>query len=183
MEKHWLDASVIKKLKNGDKAAQERFYDQFAPKLLALCSRYLADPKEAEDAMIQSLLKALQRISTFKAEGSLEAWVKRIAINECLTLLKKNVLFNVVSLNDIAEDDEDFICEDVDAEYLLRYIADLPSGYRAVFNLYAVEGYAHSEIAEMLGISVSTSKSQLCRARTLLQKKLKNYNQKNISNE
>ena len=178
-----MDPDYIKKLEKGERSAQEYFYDLFAPKILALCSRYLSNREEAEDAMIQSLLKALQRISTFKAEGSLEAWVKRIAINECLTLIKKNVLFNVVSLSDIAEEDEDYICEDVDAEYLLRYIADLPSGYRAVFNLYAVEGYAHSEIAEMLGISVNTSKSQLCRARTLLQKKLKIYNQKNISNE
>lgn len=176
------DTEYLKKLAEEDKAVQEQFYIHFAPKILSLCIRYLTDRKEAEDAMIQSLLKALQKIKTYKGEGSFEAWVKRIAVNECLNILKKQVSFNVVSLRELSDEDYS-INEDIDIDYLLKIIGELPAGYRAVFNLYAIEGYSHSEVADMLGISVSTSKSQLSRARSLLKKKLMFQNKKSIYNE
>lgn len=177
------DTDLTERLLKGNKKAQEEFYMRFAPKVLAICYRYLSDRDESEDAMIQSLLKALENISSFKAEGSLEGWVKRIAVNTCLRLLKNKAAFHVVSLHDIPDEQEDFVYDEPDTDYLLDLICHLPDGYRTVFNLYAIEGYSHAEISEMLGISIGTSKSQLSRARALLKRKIMSDTKKNSSNE
>ncbi|GCD78097.1 DNA-directed RNA polymerase sigma-70 factor [Thermaurantimonas aggregans] len=174
---------LIEALKKGKVEAQERFYQRFAPKILAVCYRYLTDEDEAEDMMIQSLLRALQNIASYKAVGTLEGWVKRIAVNECLKQLRKKSAFQMVPLHEVEEEDNDFAFEDADITYLLDLIRSLPEGYRTVFNLYVIEGYSHSEIAGMLGISMGTSKSQLSRARAILKEKLMKTHQINRSNE
>ncbi|MFN4299665.1 MAG: RNA polymerase sigma factor [Thermaurantimonas sp.] len=177
------DAELIDQLVKGRAKAQEQFYNIFAPKVFALCQRYLSDKDEAEDTMIQSLLKALQNIHSYKAVGTLEGWVKRIAVNECLSKLRKKTTFHIFSLYELHKEDVDFYCEDSDVTYLLELIRELPEGYRTVFNLYVIEGYSHSEISEMLGISIGTSKSQLSRARAILKEKLMKTHLKNSSNE
>lgn len=177
------DSDLIDQLIKGKRKAQEHFYNRFAPKVLGVCCRYLPDRNDAEDVMIQSLLKALQNISSFKAEGSLDGWVRRIAVNECLLLLRKKTTFNVVSLQDVSAEEEDFAYTEHDTEYLFDLIRQLPDGYRTIFNLYAIEGYSHTEISDMLDISIGTSKSQLSRARALLQRNLMTTLVKNSSNE
>lgn len=177
------DSDLFENLKRGQRKAQEHFYNKFSGKVLAICRRYLADPYEAEDAMIQILLKALEHIADLKNESSMEAWIRRISVNHCLNQLKSTLTFKIIPISYLTDEDSDLPQIEFETDYLLQLISELPPGYRTVFNLFAIEGYSHREIAEMLGISENTSKSQLSRARVLLQKKLQSKSQKNISNE
>ena len=158
----------------GDPVAQQRLYETYAPRMYGICCRYLRDPMHAEDALVTSFTRVLQRIAQFKGEGSLEGWIKTIVIREALgTLRRHQHLRFETDLEDIAA--RTIIQPPHDAletEDLLNMITALPHGYRAVFNLYAIDGYSHKEIADQLGISENTSKSQLSRARTWLQHRL-----------
>ena len=172
---------LVKACQRGDPAAQKAVYEKFARKMLGVCSRYVQDEMEAEDLMISGFMRVFDKINTFKNEGSFEGWVRRIMINEALGHLRRQrSLHLTVNLEDSYQEPV-FTPEDTDleAEDLLKLVQQLPDGYRTVFNLYAIEGYAHKEIAELLGISENTSKSQLSRARTLLQKNLAATEKKN----
>jgi RNA polymerase sigma-70 factor (ECF subfamily) len=161
-------------LKNNSKA-QRQLYDMYAPKMLGLCMRYVGEKQEAEDIMIKGFMKIFEKIDQFKGHGSFEGWMKRIMINESLGYIRRNKSMYV--LEDITDPRVEInfsVLEgNLEAQDLLRMVNQLPSGYRTVFNLYAIEGYNHKEIAEMLGINENTSKSQLSRARGYLQRKLK----------
>jgi RNA polymerase sigma-70 factor (ECF subfamily) len=152
-------------------AAEKRLYDRLAPVLLGLCRRYFANPEDAEDAMIQSLLTVFEKLPQFRYEGSFEGWARRIAVHTSLMALrKKKVDFS--SAEDVASLDvpADFSLDSQDrTQAILACVQALPEGYRTVFNLFAVEGYSHAEIADALGISEATSKSQYSRARARLQ--------------
>jgi RNA polymerase sigma factor (sigma-70 family) len=155
--------------------AQRKVYEQFAPRMLGLCRRYLTDEMQAEDVMIGGFVKVFEKINGFKSEGSFEGWIRRIMINEALAFLRKQKSLGLtVAMEDLYEEPV-FTAEDtgLEAEDLLKLVQQLPDGYRTVFNLFAIEGYSHQEIAEMLHISEGTSKSQLSRARNLLQQYLK----------
>lgn len=129
---------------------------------------------EAEDVLVMSFTKIFERIDQFKADGSFEGWIRRIMVNESLGYLRKQKYMYLET--DIDTADRELNYEHLDAHLavddLMKLIESLPTGYRVVFNLYAIDGYSHQEIAEQLGISENTSKSQLSRARALLQKKL-----------
>lgn len=178
---HFLARAILR----GEKAAMTTFYDTYSGKMLAICRRYLPDAMQAEDVMIESLMKVIQKIDQFGFKGSFEGWVKRIVVNEALMKLRsqKNVEIDIDEVNPINFTEPEF--SDLEAEELLEMIHELPDGYRTVFNLYALEGYNHKEIAERLGISEGTSKSQLSRARSLLQKMIeeRNYYYKDKRNE
>ena len=139
-----------------------------------LCCRYVKDPDDAEDVLVIAFTHVLERISQFRGEGSLEGWIKRAVINEALSFLrKKKNMYMTLAIEDaetalVAYHDNDPLV----AEDLLRMVGELPPGYRIVFNMYAIDGYSHKEIAEQLNISENTSKSQLSRARVYLQKLL-----------
>lgn len=129
---------------------------------------------EAEDVMVAAFTKIFERIDQFKHEGSFEGWIRRIMVNESLTYLRKHKSMYVETDIEAADREPDYskLETQLETEDLLKLIGELPAGYRIVFNLYAIDGYSHKEIADQLGISENTSKSQLSRARTYLQKRL-----------
>lgn len=129
---------------------------------------------EAEDVLVTAFTKVLERIGQYKGEGSFEGWIRRVVVNEALTYLRRNRSMYIETELEAADRDPDYqhLSDHLEAEDLINMIQELPSGYRIVFNLYAIDGYSHKEIAEQLNISENTSKSQLSRARTFLQKLL-----------
>ena len=158
---------------SGNKTAQKAFFDRFSPKMFGVCKRYVKQREDAEDMMIEGLYKALANIAKFKQEGSFEGWVRRIVVNECLMFLRKQSSFNmvVVEMNEQHNailDDEITIAEQLAGQDILAIMDKLPTGYRTVFNLYVIEGYKHREIADLLNISINTSKSQLILAKEKL---------------
>lgn len=169
------EGQMVRALQKGDSKAQRYFYDKYAARMLAVCVRYLTDQMEAEDVMIEGFMKVFDRIGQFKGEGSFEGWVRRLITNEALMRLRTRRHIEVDIEEPEAQYQANFDLADssLEADDLLVLIEKLPTGYRTVFNLYAIEGYSHAEIAEQLEITESTSKSQLHRARGLLQQMLK----------
>jgi RNA polymerase sigma factor (sigma-70 family) len=171
-----------------DKSAQKCLYETYSSKMYGLCYRYVKDPMEAEDVLVTAFMKIFDKIDQFKNEGSFEGWIRKIIVNESLTHLRRNRSMYLETELEQAdrEPDYDRLSDHLETEDLLNIIQELPAGYRIVFNMYAIDGYSHKEIAEQLGISENTSKSQLSRARVYLQKKLVEHdwvsNQK-ISND
>ncbi len=168
------EQELIQGCRRGDRAAQKRLYDTFSPKMYALCCRYVKDSMEAEDVLVTAFTKILDKIDQYKSEGSFEGWIRRVVVNEALTWLRRNRNMYLELELEAADYEPDYksLSDHLEAEDLMTMINDLPSGYRIVFNLYAIDGYSHKEIADQLGISENTSKSQLSRARTYLQKLL-----------
>lgn len=168
------EEQLIRSCLKKDRAAQQELYQNYASKMLGVCRRYVNDVDQAEDVMIQAFIKVFNKLDQFKFEGSFEGWIRRIMVNESLTFIRKNKnLYLEVDIEEAhREPDYTRLDDHLQAEDLLKLIAQLPTGYRTVFNLYAIEGYSHKEIAERLKISQNTSKSQLSRARTLLQRNL-----------
>ena len=147
----------------------------YASKFLGMCMRYAKDKQEAEDILQDGFLKIFGRISQFSGIGSFEGWMKRIIINTAITNYRQNLKhYYKQSIDDVNE--TDFEITSVEQEYsleeLLKVVQDLPPGYRMVFNMFAIEGFQHKEIAQMMGVDVTTSKSQYSRARKLLRSKL-----------
>lgn len=170
------EQELIKGCIRRERAAQQHLYDTFSPKMYALCCRYIKDSMAAEDVLVTAFTKLFDKIDQYKSEGSFEGWIRRIVVNESLTWLRRNQTMYLELELETAHYEPDYqtIGDHLEAEDLLKMIGKLPLGYQMVFNLYAIDGYSHKEIAEQLGISESTSKSQLSRARTYLQKVLTN---------
>ena len=170
---HKNEALLLKKAKQNNREAQRILYDLYAPKMLSVCRYYIRDVQHAEDVMLSGFFKVFTKLKDFKNEGSFEGWLRRIMIRESISFLrqKKQIEF---SLEDIEVYDEfsNNIKTEMEVEEIQLLIDSLPEGYQMVFVMYAVEGYKHSEIAELLSINEGTSKSQLFKARKLLQQKL-----------
>ncbi len=168
------EEQLIRKCRKNDPAAQELLYRQYADKMLGVCRRYVNDRDQAEEIMIQGFTKVFTRLDQFKFEGSFEGWIRRIMVNESLTFIRKNKNMYLEVDIEQAHREPDYarLDDHLQASDLLKLIDQLPTGYRTVFNLYAIEGYSHKEIATRLKISENTSKSQLSRARSILQKRL-----------
>jgi RNA polymerase sigma-70 factor (ECF subfamily) len=179
-----VEEDLIRKAIGRDRSAIETLYDSHAPALLSVCFRYCGNHDDAEDILHDGFIKIIQKIHTFRirSEGSFEAWMRRIMVNTALNFLRsKQKEGNAVYLDhiqdniDFHEDDEDSVMETYPAisrEKIMQLICDLPVGYRTVFNLYVFEQYAHREIAEFLGCTENTSRSQLSKARALLRKNI-----------
>ena len=166
------EVQIIKALRRRDSQVQRQVYERYASRMLGVCMRYLGDQMTAEDILVEGFLKVFDKIDQYKGEGSFEGWIRRIMVNESLGYLRQRKRLLEVPILDEAQgiaDDNARIDQSLEAGELMQMIDTLPLGYRTVFNLYAIEGYAHAEIAHMLGITESTSKSQLHRARALLQ--------------
>jgi RNA polymerase sigma factor (sigma-70 family) len=179
---------LIKGCLRRDRNAQQQLFDLYSSKMYGLCYRYVKHAMEAEDIMVTAFTKIFERIGQFKGEGSFEGWIRRVMVNEALTYLRKSRTMYLETELEQAdrEPDYDKISDHLEAEDLMKMIQELPAGYRLVFNMYAIDGYSHKEIAEQLGISENTSKSQLSRARVYLQKILAEQNwesNKKISND
>ena len=173
---------LLSRLKKQEPAAQKIFYEQNVKRFLSLSKSYVSDIYQAEDCVIKAFCKVFKSIGTFRSEGNLEGWARRIVVNECLNFIKshKTVFYiddvNPAFLEEVQEEMTDF---DFNAQDLLD---QLPDAYRMVFNLYVIEGCSHQEISEILDISLSVSKTQLFRAKEKL-RKIYFQQQKNLKNE
>ncbi len=169
------ERTLVDGCRQQDRLSQRLLYERFAGKLFAVCKRYVKDPDEAADVLQDSFVKVFRHIDQFRFECPLEAWLKRVAINTALKHLRKNKPFeHMTDVDELANflPQADESLPSLNYQYLLNLVQELPTGCRTVFNLYAIEGYTHPEIAALLGISEGTSKSQFFRARGLLQQKL-----------
>ncbi len=165
------DATLIFECTKENAKAQRILFDKYSKKMFAVCMRYAKNAQQAEDVLQDGFVKVFSNIKNFKQEGSLEGWIRRIMVNTSLDQIRKNEKFsNDYSLDDVGYkiQNNDFIIENLQAEDLLNIIKKMPNGYKVVFNMFAIEGYSHSEIAENLGVSESTSKTQYLRARLYL---------------
>ncbi len=179
-----MEEDLIKKAIGRDASAIEALYDRYAPRLLSVCFRYCGNRDDAEDILHDGFIKIIQKIQTFtiRADGTLEAWMRRIMVNTALNFIRsrlkeKNFLdidpiLEKIDVPDEDEADHEEIYLQLNRDQIMELICELPAGYRTVFNLYVFEEYGHREIAELLGCSENTSKSQLFKARALLRKKM-----------
>ncbi|WP_273215745.1 RNA polymerase sigma factor [Runella zeae] len=169
------EAQLVRALQKGDTKAQRHLYEKYSARLLAVCVRYINDRMEAEDVMIEGFMRIFEKIDQFKSEGSFEGWMRRLMTNEALMYLrtKRHIEIDIDAPEAQQLTNYDWADANLEADDLMAIIGKLPTGYRTVFNLYAIEGFSHAEIAEQLGITESTSKSQLHRARALLQEMVK----------
>lgn len=171
------EQALIEGCCNHDRACQRALYDRYARKMFTVCQRYTRTVPEAEDVLQEGFIKAFANLKNFRGEAKLETWLTRIFINASLNHQRQKLyLFPMVDVETVPlVQHEHFSLANLHLEELLKLIKALPDGCRVVFNLFAMEGYGHKEIAEMLGISEGTSKSQYNRARQLLQEKLLKY--------
>ncbi len=179
-EKHWIEEAV-----NKNRQAQKYIYDKYASKMLGVCRQYIKDLHHAEDIMITSFMKVFTNLSKFEHKGSFEGWIRRIMIYECIDYLrvkKNNFKHDNIDDFQVGEIDEMYEMNEFSTDDIQLMIDNLPTGYKTVFNLYAIEGYKHHEIAELLKISEGTSKSQLSNAKKMLQNQINELKIK-ISNE
>ena len=166
---HNKQKSLIKKAIDNNREAQQQLFEQHSPKMLGVCRQYVKDLHHAEDMMLQGFLKVFTNLHRFKHEGSFEGWIRRIMVNTCISYLRKKNLVDLSDEDYVFNDAATESLENTSVEDIQNLIDKLPDGYKMVFNLYAIEGFKHSEIAAQLGVSESTSKSQLFKARKLLQ--------------
>jgi RNA polymerase sigma factor (sigma-70 family) len=159
----------------GQPQHQETLYTKYYRKMFGVCLRYAPDRETAEDILQDGFVKVLKNIGSFQSKGSLEGWIRRVMVNTALEQLrKKSTMYPVVDIEQAANTDSGWdIVSAMGEQEILRLVQALPLGYRTVFNLYAIEGYSHKEIADQLNITEGTSKSQLARARQTLQESIK----------
>ncbi|RSK44808.1 RNA polymerase sigma factor [Hymenobacter perfusus] len=168
------DVELIAACRQGSSRAQKLLYERFAGLMLSVCLRYLRRREDAEEALIVGFTKVFRALDQYRHEGSFEGWIRRIVVNEALGMLRRKEPLHM-AIDDLTYDVPATAAEaesQLNAADMLALLADLPAGYRTVFNLYALEGYTHPEIGELLGISEGTSKSQLSKARGMLQRRL-----------
>ena len=168
---------LIKKAIKKDREAQHILFNMYSPKMLSVCRYYIRDLQYAEDVMLKGFFKVFTNLKNFRSEGSFEGWMRRIMVRESISFLRrqKKIEFSMEEVN-VNENFESLIDTELEVDDIQRLIDALPEGYKMVFIMYAVEGYRHDEIAELLNISSGTSKSQLFKARKMLQQKIKELN-------
>ncbi|WP_245617625.1 RNA polymerase sigma factor [Siansivirga zeaxanthinifaciens] len=174
---HKDEASLIKGAIKNNRDSQRILFDLYAPKMLSVCRYYIKDIQFAEEVMLNGFFKVFSNLKNFKAEGSFEGWIRRIMVRESISYLrqKKSIEF-ALDVIDYKNDFTNNIQTEIELAEIQQLIDDLPEGYKIVFVMYAIEGYKHHEIAEILNISESTSKSQLFKAKKQLQEKIINRN-------
>ena len=171
-----FDLQLIESCIKGDRASQKVLYDRLAARMFPVCMRYVGDRELAEDVLQDGFVTLFTRLDTYKGEGSFEGWARKIFVTTALMNLRKK---DALKMSDDLEAARSLKAEtssqiqNLGYKELMNMIMELPAGFRTVFNLYAIEGYSHKEIGEMLGISETTSRTQLSRARISLQNKIK----------
>ncbi len=171
-------STLIAKAAKGERSAQCEMFDIFSPKMLSVCRQYANSTDLAEEVMLTGFFKVFENLKNFKNEGSFEGWIRRIMVNESISQLRKEKNFRFDDDGKIENSIEhsDYNENKLEVEDIQKMIDTLPEGYKAVFVLYVIEGYKHGEIAEILNITEGTSKSQLSKARNMLQQKITNQN-------
>ncbi|TYA57987.1 RNA polymerase sigma factor [Formosa maritima] len=167
------EAELIKKAIKNNREAQHVLFELHAAKMLSVCRYYIKDVQQAEEAMLNGFFKVFKNLKSFKAEGSFEGWIRRIMVRESISFLRqqKHIEFPVEQIEE-TKDDFNQITTEIEVAEIQKIIDSLPEGYKMVFVMYAIEGYKHAEIAKLLQISEGTSKSQLFKARKLLQEQI-----------
>lgn len=167
------EQEIIKDCIAGRARGQKALYDLYYRKMYGVCLRYSRDTMQAEDFLQEAFIRVYKNIAQFRLEGSFEGWIRRIVVNVCLEMIRKEKSMLFIDGDERNYDfGDDPVSDKFNTQHLLKAIQELSEGYRTVFNLFAIEGYSHKEIADMLGISEGTSKSQFARARQSLQLKL-----------
>lgn len=166
---------LLIRLREQDRAAQKWLYERYSPLMFSVCRRYLHSREDAEEALVSGFYKVFSQIDHFTGAGSFEGWIRRIMVNESLMTLRKNQpLIFPGDEADFPDQADGFSIEaEISAKEIMDLLDQLPPGYRTIFNLYVIEGFKHIEIAETLGISINTSKSQLILAKEKLRNLLK----------
>ena len=166
------EEAILKGCLKKDAAAQRELYNRYSPKMLAVCYRFAHNREDAEDMLQEGFIKVFSQVHTFESRGAFEGWIRRIIVHTCINLLKKNKKFNesvdIIHATGIQVREES-VPSIIQAKQVVECIRLLPIGYRTVLNLYALEGYNHREIAGMLDIEESTSRSQYTRAKAMLE--------------
>lgn len=166
---------LINDCKKNDRKAQEQLYQLYASKLFSVCLKYSRNYIEAQDNLQDGFLLIFNKIEQFSFKGSFEGWLKRVMINHVLQQYRTQTFLSLVNENVPDDVEIEMDDEDLSLDFLLKIIQELPDRYRLVFNLYAMDDYSHAEIAEMLSITIGTSKSNLSRARMILKDKIEHY--------
>jgi RNA polymerase sigma factor (sigma-70 family) len=169
------ESDIIEGCILGNPRMQRMLYEKFSPKMYALCIRYAGNTDDAQDILQDGFVKVYSNIGKYKGTGSFEGWIRRIIVNTAIEhFRKKNMLYAIDEKTEIQLADENSnVFNQLEAKELLEIIKSMPAGYRTVFNLYAVEGYTHKEIATMMNLTEGTSKSQYARAKSWLQERIK----------
>ena len=166
---------LIEQCKKNDAKAQSQIYKLYASKLFSLSLKYSRNHAEAEDNLQDAFVTIFEKIAQYKSKGSFEGWMKRIAVNTALQCYRSVGVFDIVNEDQIEDVSIEMDNDDIGVDYLLQIIQELPDRYRLVFNLYVLDDYSHKEIAEMVHITIGTSKSNLARARLILKEKIEQY--------
>ena len=171
------NTELIQKAAKNNREAQHTLYEVHAPKMLSVCRYYVKDVQKAEEVMLNGFFKAFTNLNSFKNEGSFEGWLRKIMVRESISFLRqqKQIEFSIEDIEN-SNDYSNAMETELEVNDIQQLIDELPEGYKMVFVMYAIEGYKHHEIASMLNISEGTSKSQLFKARQLLQQKIKELN-------
>jgi RNA polymerase sigma-70 factor (ECF subfamily) len=177
---HQEESEIIALAVENNRHAQQKIYTKYASKMLSVCRQYIKDLHHAEDLMITAFMKVFANLKNFEHKGSFEGWIRRIMVNECISYLRAQKKVSFLEDEYYQEDAFNNIESNLSVDDIQTLIDSLPEGYKMVFNLYAIEGFKHQEIGGILGISESTSKSQLHHARKMLQEQI--VKQKNYSN-
>ena len=185
LERSYTIEELIKRCKSGEHKAQELLYKTFAAKMMGVCLRYATDKMEAEDMLQNGFIRIFQKIEDYRGEGSFEGWVRRIMVHSSIEYYRKHhKMFQVVCLEDAGHEPitDPLASDGLAAKDLMALIQQLPPGYKMVFNLFAIEGYSHKEIACLIGITEGASKSQLSRARAVLKQQIEKMEGKRYEN-
>jgi len=174
LEHKYTINDLVKRCKAGERKAQELLYKQLAAKMMGVCMRYATDRMEAEDMLQNGFIRVFQMINDFRGDGAFEGWVRRVMVHSSIEYYRKHhKMMQVVDLDEVNEPSVNPLASaNLDAKDLMALIQQLAPGYRIVFNLYAIEGYSHKEIGEIVGITEGASKSQLSRARSILKERI-----------
>jgi len=159
---------------------QRELYQRFAPKMYGVCLRYAGNAEEAEDILQEGFIKVFNKIGSFRSEGSFEGWIRRIFVNTAIEHFRKKIYLQPITEHEEATVEGKYlnILDTLAEKDIIRLVQQLSPGYRTVFNMYVVEGYTHKQISEILGISEGTSKSQLSRAKLILQDMVRQFIEK-----
>lgn len=171
------ELDLLKGCLNGDRRMQEELYRRYSPRMYAVCLRYAGKAEEAEDILQEGFIKVFKKMDSFRGDGSFEGWMRRIFVNTAIEhFRRKRYLMPVTEKEEnTIEGKYTSVLDDLGAKDIMALVQELSPGYRTVFNMYVVEGYTHKEIADMLGISEGTSKSQLSRAKVILQDMVRTF--------
>ncbi len=171
------ESDLLQGCLSGNRRMQEELYRRFSPRMYAVCLRYAGKAEEAEDILQEGFIKVFRKMDSYRGDGSFEGWMRRIFVNTAIEhFRRKRYLMPVTEREEnTIEGKYNSVLDDLGAKDILALVQELSPGYRTVFNMYVVEGYTHREIADMLGISEGTSKSQLSRAKVILQDMVKTF--------